>query len=141
MLKVTKHLIPLFEGNKKLGILHVAIVTEPGYSKLIEMIDKGDAFQNSLDNWPSWDEFAGLAYDRKHIKGHKDWWLILPLENAKTKINVNTVAHEAMHITRMVYDSRGVHFDPYNDEPWAYMVGWITEKAWKSIPRTKRDLK
>lgn len=134
MLLIKKHLVPLFEGNAKKGFIHICILDEKGYLQMIEEVDKNDICSNEVDNWPEWNDFAGLAYERKTKKGYKDWWLILPIHEKIGKINVNTVAHEALHITRMILDSRGVKFDPHNDEPFAYMVGWITGTTWDSIP-------
>lgn len=139
MLIIKKHLVPLYEGEAKKGFLHVAIVDEKGYEDLIQEVDKNDFFSNDLDNWHEWHEFAGLAYERKTRKSCKDWWLIIPIQNKNKKISINVVAHEALHISRMILTSRGVVFDPNNDEPYAYMVGWVAGIAYKSIPKKYRE--
>lgn len=138
MLKITKHLVPLYEGEAKKGILHIAIVDKIGYSKLIEEVDKNDFFSNDEDNWFEWHEFAGLAYERKTKKLNKDWWIIIPIQDKSKKVSVNVIAHEALHISRMILTSRGVLFDPNNDEPYAYLVGWVAGVAYKSIPKKYR---
>jgi len=134
MLKIKKELVPLYHGNSKKGILHIAICDEKGYKQLIETIDKGDTVASNIDSYPPFKEFAGLAYQRNHEKGHKDWWVIFNY-NPKKKINIDTIAHESLHITRMILDSRGVVFDPNNDEPFAYMTGWIAQAIYNNIPK------
>lgn len=138
MLIIKKELVPLFHGNSKKGIIHIALVDEKGYEKLIEVIDKGDSVSSTVDSYPPFNEFAGLAYQRHHEKGYKDWWVIFNY-NPKKKINIDTIAHESLHITRMILDSRGVLFDPNNDEPFAYMVGWVASAIYRNIPKKLLD--
>jgi hypothetical protein len=133
MLKISKYLVPLFEGAQKKGFLHVAVVDEAGYVEMISHVDKNDSFANDVENWPAWEDFAGLAYERKTKVGPKDWWMIIPI-SGNSKVSIDTVAHESLHIARMILTSRGVLFDPNNDEPYAYLVGWIAGKAYDSIP-------
>ena len=38
-------------------------------------------------------------------------------------------AHEALHVTSVIMDLVGIRFDRNNDEPIAYLVGHIAEKA------------
>ena len=58
-------------------------------------------------------------------------WCYVP-DNA----NVNTVVHEAVHVANRIMSMIGWQHDPFNDEPLAYMVGYIAEKIHKiqSLP-------
>lgn len=41
-------------------------------------------------------------------------------------MDVSTIAHEATHIANLVFKHAGVIFDKDNDEPLAYLIGWIS---------------
>ena len=133
MLRIKKELVPLYQGNAKKGILHIVICDAKGYEEMITHIDKGDVFASNIDTYPPFNEFAGLAYQRNHEVGYKDWWVIFPKGKA---VNIDTIAHESLHISRMILDSRGVHFDANNDEPYAYMVGWVASAIYRNIPKS-----
>lgn len=42
--------------------------------------------------------------------------------------NVSLVAHEAVHVCNFIYENIGAKLDILNDEPQAYLVGWIVEE-------------
>lgn len=138
MLRIKKQLVPLYEGEAKRGFLHVVLVDEKGYPEMIDFIDKHDHHYNNEELWPEYKSFAGLAYERTHKNKHKDWWVIFPV-NGGRKITRETIAHEALHISRMILTDRGVIFDPNNDEPYAYMVGRITGMIHKMIPKNQQQ--
>lgn len=50
--------------------------------------------------------------------------------------DISTIAHEAVHIAHRIMDMVGWQHDTANDEPFAYMVGYIAEKLHKiqSLP-------
>jgi hypothetical protein len=41
--------------------------------------------------------------------------------------DINTIAHEAMHVTAELLLNRGIALNRENVEPYAYLVGYITE--------------
>lgn len=43
--------------------------------------------------------------------------------------NYATVAHECMHATFKLMDSRGVKFDTFNDEPFTYHHTWLMSRV------------
>jgi hypothetical protein len=122
-----KYPVPIYGGARKTGVVHVVMIDASGYSRLIGKIDKQDKQECE---WPEYDEFSGLAYERTLIEGGHDWWVIF---NSKRKLTVDTIAHEALHISRMILHNRGVDFDPENDEPYAYMVGWVSDVIYKTL--------
>lgn len=36
-----------------------------------------------------------------------------------------TIAHETVHVVNRVFSDRGARLDPFNDEPQAYLTGWV----------------
>jgi len=48
-------------------------------------------------------------------------------------IGSKTIAHEALHCMSDIFDHRGIKFDIYNDEPAAYLLGWIVDQCHKYL--------
>lgn len=51
----------------------------------------------------------------------------------------DTVAHEAVHIVNMVFKHAGIKYDPANDEPQAYLTGWIVGEIHKAYTELKQQ--
>ena len=43
---------------------------------------------------------------------------------------VSTISHEAVHAANMIFREIGVNYTKYDDEHFAYLVGWISRKSW-----------
>ena len=46
-------------------------------------------------------------------------------------LDINTLMHEVMHIVMYICMFKGIHPDPANDEPLAYLQGYIAEELFK----------
>lgn len=46
---------------------------------------------------------------------------------------VDTIAHEATHAADYYFRELGIKHDLYNNEPYAYLVGWIAGIAWDTF--------
>jgi hypothetical protein len=51
---------------------------------------------------------------------------------------VSIVAHEAVHVANFIFKERGMELDLDNDEGYAYLVGWISEKIVTSIEKDRK---
>lgn len=60
------------------------------------------------------------AWTNDHI-----WENVICVTFHKKHFEPDTVAHEAVHVVNMIYDYSGIRHDPKNDEPQAYLTGWI----------------
>jgi len=38
------------------------------------------------------------------------------------------IAHEVTHLKNYIYDDLGIELDRFNDEPEAYLVGWLVKQ-------------
>lgn len=47
--------------------------------------------------------------------------------------NMSLIAHEAVHICNYIFKNVGAELDKTNDEPQAYLVGWIVEEIDKFL--------
>ena len=54
-----------------------------------------------------------------------------------SKVDASIIAHEALHICSYVFKNTGVDFDRDNDEPLAYLLGYVVNKISKMIKLKK----
>jgi hypothetical protein len=63
---------------------------------------------------------------------------LLVVFNANSNVDVNTICHEVVHIKNRINHHAGIMHDPDNDEPEAYLSGWIAEQietAWREYKK------
>lgn len=53
-------------------------------------------------------------------------------------LEIDTIAHEAIHIKNMVYSHSGIKHDLANDEPEAYLTGWIVGQIYNCYKESKK---
>ena len=41
------------------------------------------------------------------------------------KLSNDVIAHETVHVVNSIFIDRKMQLDPYNDEPQAYLTGWV----------------
>lgn len=64
---------------------------------------------------------------------------LLVVFSADYQVDINTICHEVVHIKNKINDHAGIQHDPDNDEPEAYLSGWIAEQiqtAWLEYKKT-----
>lgn len=66
------------------------------------------------------DGYLGLTFDHK-----KDIYVAI-----KPDSHPSTIAHESVHVANYLYDIVGAEVDIRNDEPYAYLIGWIVEQIY-----------
>ena len=69
--------------------------------------------------------------------GKEGFIMILSTQCPLAKLDHGTIAHEAIHIKNMVFELRGIHLDPDNDEAEAYFVGWLITEIYKVLEENK----
>ena len=78
------------------------------------------------------DDMAAWTED-KFYKGY-----ILPVIFDSSCFDINTVAHEAIHIKNRIFEHTDIQPDSKNDEPEAYLVGWIVGEIKKAHTEFKK---
>lgn len=53
----------------------------------------------------------------------------------KTNVTLSIVCHETVHAVNRIFDTRGVKLDLLNDEPQAYLSGWVFNECYKFLNR------
>jgi len=46
---------------------------------------------------------------------------------------IDIITHEALHIVNMLFRDKGIKWSYNNDEPAAYMLGWLTNEIQKVV--------
>jgi len=73
--------------------------------------------------------------------GHQGFCVILNFDNQFQNITHGAIAHEALHISSMICQGRGINADFYNDEPQAYLCGWIVDVIYSFLSKENRQPK
>jgi hypothetical protein len=60
---------------------------------------------------------------------------VIVLFGAETSASL--MAHEAVHVTSIVFTNVGIKGDLDNDEPFAYFLGWVVEQMDKFLAAKK----
>jgi len=48
---------------------------------------------------------------------------------------VEVISHEASHVATDIFAWLGIRLDVNNDEPYAYLIGYITSCIWKTVSK------
>lgn len=67
---------------------------------------------------------------------YKDSFLTVVFDSKQ--IDFDTIAHEVTHIKNMVMVHAGIKHDFNNDEPEAYLVGWLVGEIVKALNEFKK---
>lgn len=49
------------------------------------------------------------------------------------------VAHESVHIVNLIFKHRGIYLDIVNDEPQAYLTGWVFKQIERFVNQNKNN--
>lgn len=72
--------------------------------------------------------FSAVVFERITKKGYLKHYMCF-----NKNVTPSVIAHEAFHVTSLVFQSAGIIPDADNDEPQAYLLGWIVEKCHKFL--------
>jgi len=114
----------------------------PYGSKLIVVVDPHPgkaATKLNIEN-PGLDidyppEYAVAVTFERFYKGKKDkgirQYIVVVVNTLHADPSV--LAHEAVHVVNYLFAHAGVEPDVDNDEPQAYMIGYVVECIWKTL--------
>lgn len=46
---------------------------------------------------------------------------------------IDIISHESVHVVNLIFKEVGIELDIENDEPQAYLMGWVVDKIYKAI--------
>lgn len=124
MLKHKKIEIPLY-SRKQSSTLNILVADEKGWNKGLELINKYNDIKESLYEFKDVRAFCTMT----NKAGVEHFWILFKSKDS----DINTISHEIVHAINFIYISRGIKLDLHNDEPQAYLTGWITEVTTKFL--------
>lgn len=114
MFKVTKIRIPIYHG-----ILRVVLTDDFVESAKCLKIDNEGHDLSSLG------AFVCASTDKNKETNFNVFF--------RTDVQHDLIAHEIVHLVNAIYVSRCISLDPNNDEPQAYLTGWITGQVYRIL--------
>jgi hypothetical protein len=66
--------------------------------------------------------------------------VIFDMKNIKNEADlIETIAHEGVHLTSLLFLRKGIKPDVNNDEPQAYLLGWFAGEIYKVYLKFKKQ--
>lgn len=106
--------IPIYHGYLRIVITKDFIKA----AKKLKIDDEG----NDLST------FGSFVCTSKDNIGHSQYNIFLNKD-----IDHDLLAHEVVHLVNAICVERKIKLDPFNDEPQAYLTGWITGEIYKVL--------
>jgi hypothetical protein len=73
-----------------------------------------------------WDNFGALTFRDKSKHRH----YVVAFTDAS---HLSNIAHEIVHIKNYIFHGINAKIDIYNDEPEAYLTGWLFDKIYEFL--------
>lgn len=112
-MKVVKKKIPLY-----FGILQIVVAND-----FVKALNKLKI--------PYSDSFTPNSYGSFIVPSTKETVYVFVRKNVTSKI----IAHEAVHIVNDIFNRVHIKLDLDNDEPQAYLMGWVVEQIHKAVKK------
>lgn len=121
--------IPLYSTSTKSRI-HIIVTDEKNWKKMLATLD---VFNDIKEDRP-W-EYNDVAafYTSTELKGIANFWIVF--KDTPQSLCMNTIGHEVVHMVNGIFKSRGIELSLDNDEPQAYLTGWVTETVYNTIKK------
>ena len=76
--------------------------------------------------------YNAFVWGTRSKKGLGKYLMVFNIQPTHT-----TMGHEVTHAVNWLFLDRGIEIDLKNDEPQAYMAGWITQQIYKAAKKLK----
>lgn len=111
--------------------MQINLFVIPIYFGTVKVVQSNDKDKVNKRFKIDWDGLNTTVYTQDN---HNFLMITQPIEII-TFETINTIAHEAVHIANWRISRIGFKYDYENDEPFAYLVGFITEEIYKIVAR------
>lgn len=120
---IKKYNIPIYHGKL------IVIVCEDFYEAILKarmknLFDGDDQINDCVS--------SAMFTVKASLSSHKDWKVAI---FARPSSEPDEIAHEAVHACSFLFMERGLTPSFDNDEPMAYMVGWIVDRVYDAIQK------
>ena len=125
-IKVTRRTttLPLY-WNKKVV---TEIVKQLGDSPTVKRLKLKPCIKDN-EKHSGWDFIDAITFATSDGKHHMIF--------ARSDITPGLVAHECLHTMNKICSDLGISHDPNNDEPMAYIMGWLVDEVYKTVAKDK----
>ena len=121
--------IPLYSTSKKTRI-HIIVTDRKNWDKMIATLN----FFSDIEEEHAWTyDDVSAFYTSTELKGISNFWIVF--KDTKQSLSLNTLGHEVVHMVNGIFKSRGIKLYLDNDEPQAYLTGWVTQTVYQTIKR------
>lgn len=80
--------------------------------------------------------YPAFVKGKRNKEGISQYYMVFDVKH----IDHETITHEVTHCANWIFHDRKITLDFLNDEPYAYLVGWITDKVYKSAKKSKINI-
>ena len=92
---------------------------------------------NEIEDLP--DDYDAATYHLVEEKRTKDLGIAVVIFSDLKALGgskiVEIISHEASLVATRIFDGLGIRLDANNDEPYAYLIGYIASCIWKTISK------
>jgi hypothetical protein len=97
-----------------------------------------DTYTNIIDDYNT--GFADAVTIPVNYKSTGEEGVLVIIFNTKTGDLINTIAHEATHVTDYMYDALGLSADAFaRNECYAYLLGWAAGSISSSVIKFEEE--
>lgn len=104
-----------------------------------KIVDDYFEWKNDEDKSILLENTGFVAYTNCGVYGKRDkkQCIVVVFNNISENMleNINTCAHESLHVVMDIMRSAHVKFSDDSEEAFAYLQGWITERLYKTISK------
>lgn len=76
--------------------------------------------------------YGAFTYGRRNSNGIAEYFVVFDKSPGNSLI-----AHEVVHLVNWIFKDACISLDIINDEPQAYLTGWVTEQIYKAKDKIK----
>lgn len=119
----------MYSTSKKTRI-HIIVTDRKNWDKMIATLN----FFSDIEEEHAWTyDDVSAFYTSTELKGISNFWIVF--KDTKQSLSLNTLGHEVVHMVNGIFKSRGIKLSLDNDEPQAYLTGWVTQTVYQTIKR------
>lgn len=76
------------------------------------------------------DLFGAFVWTMRNKRGIADFLVCVD-----EKVSNHLIAHEVVHLVNAIFLEKGIELDRHNDEPQAYLTGWLFREIEKFVDK------
>jgi hypothetical protein len=116
-MKIVKVDIPIYFGR-------LDVVVSKNFNAALKK------FKEQFDPKFNANQYDAFVFKIMSKKGYSRY-VVFVKPNSSPKV----IAHESVHIVNLIFDDTKIQIDIHNDEPQAYLTGWVTGEIYKALKR------